>query len=64
MYMVNFVSHAVRALVDIPLVDSRLPVQSGVKAHCLFKGGQQYAGVCLLKAGIDAFPPGALCAVE
>lgn len=45
MYTVNFISHAVQALVDIPLVDSRLPVQSGVKAHCLFKGGQQYAGV-------------------
>lgn len=44
MYTVNFISHPARALVDIPLAESRLPVQSRVTAYCLFKGGQQYAG--------------------
>lgn len=62
-YTVNFISRAVRALVDIPLVDSRLPVQSRVKACCLFKGGQQYAGIfAFWKQGLMRFHQ-TLCAL-
>lgn len=45
MYTAKLISHAVQALADVPLADSRLLVQSRVRAGCVFKGGQQDAGI-------------------